>query len=296
MKDALFLGIDAGGTHCRARLVDAGGGVLGTGRGGAANLMLGVAKAHRTILAASAQAFRDAGLGRAAMARTHAGMGIAGVDDPARARRIAAARFPFASITIRSDAETACLGAHGGADGGVLVLGTGSNGIVRRGRRFRRVSGGGFLLSDLGSGAVVGHAAAREVFAAHQGLIAASPFTRHIMRRFDNDPSKMLAWALAATPGRWAELAPLVFAYAAKADPIAGRLADAAVGDVVGLLDSMIALGARRIALTGGLAEAYASRLPRRFARVLVPPQRDALAGAIDLARAAAAKRRRSRR
>ena len=30
----LFLGIDAGGTNCRARLVDAAGRLLGTGRAG----------------------------------------------------------------------------------------------------------------------------------------------------------------------------------------------------------------------------------------------------------------------
>ena len=50
-----------------------------------------------------------------------------------------------------------------------------------------------------------------------------------------------------------------------------------------------------RIALVGGLAEAYASRLPRRLAPVIVPARRDALAGAIDLARQAAGSRRRAR-
>ena len=53
----LFLGIDAGGTNCRARLVDAAGRLLGTGRAGPANLTSGIARAHRAILAASAEAF-----------------------------------------------------------------------------------------------------------------------------------------------------------------------------------------------------------------------------------------------
>ncbi|GEP60894.1 BadF/BadG/BcrA/BcrD ATPase family protein [Reyranella soli] len=281
----LFLGIDAGGTHCRARLVDADGNVLGSGRGGPANLTWGIDKAHRAIMAASAEAFAEAGLGRAAMRRTHAGMGIAGADDPAQARKMAARRFGFASVTIRGDAETACIGAHEGRDGGVLILGTGSNGLVRRRGKLERVSGDGFLISDLGSGAVVGHAAARQALAAHQRVIAPSPLTRRIMRRFDNDPSKMRAWAMAATPSHWGELAPLVFACSDKADPVARRLVADAVADVTRLLDRMIALGAKRIALTGGLADAYASRLPRRLARILVPAQRDALSGAIDLAR-----------
>jgi len=286
----LFLGIDAGGTHCRARLVDGDGETLGSGRAGPANLTLGVGEAYREIMAATDAAFAAAKLPRSARRRTHAGMGLAGFDDPARARQIAARRFGLASVTMRSDAETACIGAHGGGDGGVLVLGTGSNGIVRKSGRLRRVSGGGFLLSDLGSGAVVGHAAARQALAAHQGVIAATPLTRRIMRRFGNDPSRMLDWALAATPGQWAQLAPLVFAHAERADPVAARLVADAVADVVRLLDRMVGLGARRIALVGGLADIYTRRLPRRLAGILVPPQRDALAGAIDLARQAAGR------
>src|SRR5258707_14763909 len=102
MKGEFFLGIDAGGTHCRARLADARGNILGSGRAGPANLTIGIAKAHGSIMAASASAFRAAKLGRSAMRRTHVGMGIAGADDPARAGKIAARRFAFASVTVRS--------------------------------------------------------------------------------------------------------------------------------------------------------------------------------------------------
>lgn len=295
MKGEFFLGIDAGGTHCRARLVDADGNVLGSGHSGPANLTLGIAKAHGSIMAASASAFRAARLGRSAMRRTHVGMGIAGAGDPARAKGMAARRFAFASVTVRSDAETACIGAHGKGDGGVLILGTGSHGIVRRGRHFQRVGGWGFLLSDHGSAAIIGHAAMRQTLSAYQGVIAASTLTRRIMRKFGNDPLKMLSWSAEATPSQWGQISPLVFRCAEVGDPVASRLVTGAVADVVRLLDRMIVLGARRIALVGGLADTYANRLPRRLAHVLVPAQRDALAGAIDLARQVADRRRRAR-
>ena len=115
------------------------------------------------------------------------------------------------------------------------------------------------------------------------------------MRKFGNDPLKMLSWAATATPGEWGQFSPLVFACADAGDPVASRLVADAVADVARLLDRMIELGAKRIALVGGLADTYASRLPRRLAPVLVPARRDALAGAIDLARQAAGKRRRAR-
>jgi glucosamine kinase len=290
MTRRLFLGIDAGGTYCRARLVDRAGRVLGSGRAGPANLTLGIERAHRAIMAASAEAFAAAGLGRPAARQTHAGMGVAGIDDPRLAKAIAQCRFGFASVTLRSDAITACLGAHGEHDGGLLILGTGSQGVVRNGRQFHRVGGWGFMISDHGSSAVVGHAALRQALLAHDGVIPASPLTRRLMRRFDNDPKKMLPWARQATPSQWGEISPLVFAAADKGDAVATQLVTGAVTDVGRTLERMRALGARRIALTGGLAQAYTACLPRRWARWLVPPQRDALAGAIDLARLAAGR------
>ncbi|MGH8429599.1 MAG: BadF/BadG/BcrA/BcrD ATPase family protein, partial [Solimonas sp.] len=255
MPGAYFLGIDAGGTHCRARLVDADGRVLGLGHAGPANLTVGLARAHESIMEASMSAFMAAKLEPSTIRRTHAGMGVAGLDHPALAEAFARRRFGFASVTIRSDAEAACIGAHGQRDGGILILGTGSQGIVRRGRTFRRVGGWGFLLSDQGSAAVLGHAAVRHALAAHQGLVAASILARRIMREFSNEPTKMLPWALSATPSQWGEMAPLVFASAKRGDPAARRLVAEAVSDVARLLDRMVSLGAKRIALVGGLAD-----------------------------------------
>lgn len=288
MAGTLFLGIDAGGTHCRARLVDGDGKILGNGQSGPANLTLGAARAHESILAASIAAFAGAGLARSAFRRTHLAIGAAGADDPAAVEALRAQPLPFASVTIRSDAVTACIGAHGDDDGGLLIVGTGSQGIVRHKGRFFRVGGWGFMLSDHGSAAVLGHAAARHAVAAHEGTVAATTLSRRIMRRFGNSPVRMLAWSRTTTPSDWGSFSPLVFTCAEAGDAVAQQLVDDAVGDVTRLLDRMVALGAERIVLAGGLAERYADHLPRRLTRRLVPARHDALAGAIDLARAAA--------
>ncbi len=288
MAGALFLGIDAGGTHCRARLVDGDGKILGSGQAGPANLTIGAKRAHKSILAASTAAFDAARLGRSAFRRTHVAIGAAGADDPAAVEALAAEPLPFASVTIRSDAVPACIGAQGDDDGGLLIVGTGSQGIVRHKGRFHRVGGWGFMLSDHGSAAVLGHAAVRHALAAHEGVVAASPLSRRIMRRFGNSPVRMLAWSRTTTPSDWGSFSPLVFACADSGDAVAQRLVDDAAGDVTRLLDRMIALGAERIVLVGGLAVRCVERLPRRLTRRLVPGKRDALAGAIDLARAAA--------
>ena len=45
MSGRLFLGIDGGGTRCRARLCDDAGRTLGEGTAGAANVRLGLERA-----------------------------------------------------------------------------------------------------------------------------------------------------------------------------------------------------------------------------------------------------------
>ena len=51
---------------------------------------------------------------------------MAGGNSPAEAEALARWPFGFASQRVASDAEIACLGAHGTADGAILILGTGS--------------------------------------------------------------------------------------------------------------------------------------------------------------------------
>ena len=68
---------------------------------------------------------------------------------------------PFASVRFISDGLAACLGAHGGADGAVVVAGTGSIGVGLIGGRELRFGGYGFPISDEGSGADIGLQAIR---------------------------------------------------------------------------------------------------------------------------------------
>ncbi|MFT8229552.1 ATPase, partial [Salmonella enterica subsp. enterica serovar Enteritidis] len=66
---------------------------------------------------------------------------------------IQALAFPFANIQFTSDAMIANLGAHMGGDGAILILGTGSVGLVKRGEDSFSIGGYGFPISDEGSGA-----------------------------------------------------------------------------------------------------------------------------------------------
>jgi glucosamine kinase len=78
-------------------------------------------------------------------------------------------------------------------------------------------------------------------------------------------------------------------------DPVAIDLMQQAGAHVDALAARLIALGAERIALVGGLAPHLAPRLGRETRRHLVAPEGDAVAGALQLARAEAAAPHRER-
>src|SRR4029077_2258213 len=76
---ALFVGVDGGGTGCRARVEDADGRVLGTGIAGPAALRLGIDRALGEMEKACRGALEEAGLGSDGLNLLHAGVGLAGI-------------------------------------------------------------------------------------------------------------------------------------------------------------------------------------------------------------------------
>lgn len=286
MADRLFLGLDGGGTASRARLTDAAGNRLGEGIAGSSNLNLGIAPAAEAILAATRSALAEAGLSDAALPRIIAGFGLAGANVDALHAALLAHPFPFADIALASDAVAACLGAHGGAAGAILVVGTGSQGQVLTATGATQAIGGwGFELSDGGSGARLGQQAIRTALLAYDGLTPASALTDAILARFGGTPAQAAVWGKQATPRDYGAFVPLILDHAAVGDPTAEALLAAGAAEVAGLLRRLIELGGERIALMGGLAGIYPPLLPPDLTARLVPPQGDAMDGALILAR-----------
>jgi glucosamine kinase len=285
MSDALYLGIDGGGTTSRARLADAEGRILGEGRAGSSNLTLGIDVAQKAIREATDKAFAAAGLPVSRQALVHAGLGLAGANVPWLAAEIGAAAFPFSSVSVASDAVAACLGAHDGQDGAILILGTGSQGLAIVGGQATAIGGWGFALGDDGSGAILGRAAIRAALLSHDGLAPSSALTGALLSRFHGDPGEAVVWARSATPRDYGGFAPLIFEHARSGDAVARGLIAESAASVATMLERLASLGAHRIALMGGLAEPIRPFLATSSAALLVVPRGDALDGALALAR-----------
>ncbi len=259
----LFLGVDGGVTQCRARLADRAGRILGEGVAGPANIRLGLEASLAAVLDAARQCLAEAGLGTGALGRTVACLALAGATEPAELAAARARRLPFRHTLITTDAHAACVGAHRGRDGGVVIAGTGSVGwAILRGKQYR-VGGWGLALSDEGSGAWLGREAMRRVLWAYDGRIAWSGLLTRLFEGFHTDPHAIVRWAATARPADFGRLAPVVVEHMARDDPAAIELIQQASRHVDALAARLISLGAERIALVGGLAPYLAPWLAR---------------------------------
>ena len=281
----LFIGVDGGGTGCRARIEDAEGRLLGTGIAGPAAVRLGIDRSVAALESACRAAAAEAGLRTEALAGMDAGVGLAGIGRKGALEELMARPHPFRSVVYVNDATIACIGAHGGRDGGIVIIGTGSIGFaVVKGREVR-IGGYGFPISDEGSGADLGLHAIRLALRASDGRAIETSFTREVMVRFDNDPLEAVAWMDRATATDYATLAPLVMRHADAGDPVGRRIVREAAEQIDELVRRLIECGAPRVALIGGLASSIEPWLAPDVQRGLSPVEGDAIAGALYLAR-----------
>ncbi len=276
-----FIGLDGGATRCRARLRDPQGAVLGEASGAAANIHVDFAAAVAVMRGLIDEVRDRAGLSAGQNPRIALGFGLAGLNDAGDAAKVCEAFPGYALVRAANDATTACIGAHAGADGGLVIAGTGSAAIARIRGKETIIGGRGFALGDDGSGAQIGLASLRAATRAYDRLAPESALTREILGAFGDDIVAMIRWARTARPGDYGAYALPTFRHAAAADPIARAIvADAAKG-VAALTRGVVALGAERAALVGGVGEALRPYLEPEVSALLTHPLYDATDGAI---------------
>lgn len=288
MTDRLFLGIDGGGTKCRARIRAEDGALKSEAIGGLANIYSDFDAALNTILATAREALSKAALMETGLERLHVGLGLAGVVTEEAAERVRRAGLPFAAFSVDVDAYVACLGAHDGRDGGIVIAGTGSSALALVGGTRHWLGGWGFPLGDDGSGAILGRAALRRAALAFDGMIESSPLLDELLDEFGRDRQGFGDWALTALPRDFARFSPRIFAAAAAGDRHGIELVDEAAAGVAQMMEALLARGAPSIALIGGLARPVTPYLPEKLRRHLIEPHRDPIDGAIMMARRAA--------
>ncbi|KAF1032656.1 MAG: Glucosamine kinase GspK [Burkholderia lata] len=283
MAALLFaIGIDGGGTGTRAVLADRHGRELAQGRGGPSGLGLGIERAWASIGAACADAFTQAGHAFD-WSQCALGCGLAGVNNAAWLAAFRA-QAPLGALAIESDAYTTVVGAHGGAPGLIVALGTGSIAAALDAAGACRIAGGfGFPSGDEASGAWLGVRALAYAQQALDGRVPRDAFANALLAETGaQDRDALVQWSCDANQTIYARLAPIVLAH--RSHPVAGALI-AQAGDEIGkMIDALDPQQALPVALCGGLADALAPAVPARHAGRLRAPLDDSAHGALRLA------------
>jgi len=280
---SFVIGIDGGGTSCRAALATSDCRILARAKTGSANIHSDWTGARANIVAAARKAFVEAGEDPGLIPRTPAVLGLAGANVGTYQQQLEAI-LPFSTSVVETDALIALEGAVGAGDGAIAILGTGTAYLARMGDEQKPIGGWGFLIGDQASGARIGRDLLEETLLAHDGIREASPMTEAVMAIYRDDPRDMVEFTLGAKPGDFGGYAPMVFDYAAKGDAVANAIVDRATAAIEASLRALNLHADHPLCLLGGLAPLYAPRLSADFQPLLREPLQDALGGAVAMA------------
>ncbi len=271
-----FIGVDAGGSHTRAVVVDARGRELGRGIGAGANYTaMGEEHTVATLRAVMAQAAAAANCGDPPP--DAAWLGLAGVDRPSDYAALLPQLRGWAKIIhMTNDAELA-LAALDDAVGVAVIAGTGSIVVGRAASgATARAGGWGHLIGDEGSGYDIGR---RGLQAAAQAADGRGPHTAlldGLLEEWQLEKPQDIIGRIypAGEKAPIARLAPLVCALAQQGDPVARRIVQQAASELaqaVAAVATALALPAdgMPLALGGGMLthDAWMRSLVLRRAR-----------------------------
>ena len=283
-SQALFLGIDGGGSKCRALIVNAKGERLGEGCGGPANPYQDFQQSVDSVSVATQLALRDAGLDPSASPRLHACLGLAGVNIPAVHQAFMQWQHPYGRLLVATDLRVACIGAHGGGDGAVIIAGTGSVGYAHVGTHEVFYGAHGFPAGDKGSGAWLGLQAMQHVLLALDGFAEPTALTDALLAQLKARDGIGLVEAIGHGASQFAQLAPLVIQAANQRDPVATAIVTSGADYISQLAHKLLAIKPPRLSLIGGLAPLLTPWLDPFVQAQLSPALEQPEMGAVRLA------------
>jgi glucosamine kinase len=268
---SFYLGIDGGGSKCRAVIVDSQGSILAEGVGGPANPLHGFQKTIDSILDASNRALKETDLD--SLGQLIAGVGLAGVNLSGHYQKVNQWQHPFEKMYLTTDLDIANIGAHAGQNGAVIIVGTGSCGFARCGDESLILGGHGFPLGDKASGAWMGLEAVKHTLLVLDGFEKASALASSVISELDIDSALSLSEMIAGRSSRqYAKLASLVFKAAEEGDRVANVIVQEGVAYIVQMVNQLLKHNPTRLCMIGGLAKYIVPRLPESIAEQFVPP------------------------
>lgn len=278
----VYLGIDGGGTKCKARLEDAQGNLLAEAIAGPANAARNLRGSVKAVLEASEKAIAKVNIKGLTLNHIHAGIGLAGINIPQVKQAFLKQSLPFASWHITTDLHIACLGAHLGQDGAIVIVGTGSSGVAIHNDQQFEMGGHGFVVGDKGSGAWLGKMAISHCLETLDGITPNNLLSKQVTNLLDCDSAyDLVNLTLEAKPALFASIAPLIFQLAASQQEDALLLVNQAATYINKICHRLLSGNLHRLSLIGGITQPLTPYLDSQLQAIIRPAQATPEQGAI---------------
>jgi len=272
-NNEIFLGIDGGGSKCKAIVMSSENKILGTGIAGPGNPLHGFEQAINSITESAKLALKDAGIDESELSNIVAGVGLAGVNLPVLFEQMSNWQHPFKKMYLATDLLIACLGAHDGNDGAVMITGTGSCGFSYVDGHPFIVGAHGFPHGDKGSGAWFGLQAAKQSLLSLDGLIPPSLINDKVLALLEVKDDVELVEVIAGKPAAfYARMANLVFDCAEEGDELALAIVAEGADYINHVARQLLKQNPPNLALIGGLTPRIKPWLDETIKTQLIEP------------------------
>jgi len=268
-----YIGIDGGGSKCKASIVDSQGNILGSGISGPANPFHNQQLTITSIIDSAEKALLNANLPNCKLNDLIAGIGLAGVNLPSVYSQMLKWQHPFSQMHLTTDLLIACLGAHHGTDGAIIITGTGSCGYSYVNNQELMLGGHGFPHGDKGSGAWLGLQVVEKVLLSLDGLAAESLMVKHLLAQLSCNNALDVVEFVAKQPANfYGKLANIVFIAAEHNDELALNIIKEGATYISDLARRLLQEKPPRMSLIGGLNHALFKHLDEDISQHLSPP------------------------
>lgn len=288
-----FVGVDAGGTHCRASLYNSAETVIGTGVAGSANVFSHFAEAMQQIDLAVDLAVSSSSISIDKKSLI-VGAGCAGGQTAWARESLTRLNVPYKRLFMTSDLHASCLAANSGGDCVVLITGTGSSIAHYQNGLVTQYGGHGFIHGDEASGAWLGLKAVQFLLKSFDNIVYDNEFCSAIAHAIGVDYMSDISNARKTTSvdhilsyfknklaADYAQLAPVIISLYQNGNSTANNLINDGADYLFSVLSSNALNDSLPIFITGGLAERYRPLLQQKTNKSVFAMQKVAQDGAM---------------
>lgn len=290
-KEKLYIGIDGGGTKLKIKIENIKGECIGIGEGGPANISNSFEIAWKNIISTIDNTLKPFGIDiNDNNFSINLAIGIAGYEILSARENFLKESHPFEQVKLYSDSYIACVGAHKGKNGGVILIGTGSVGLSIINNKTFKVGGWGFPYDDFGSGAWIGMQSISTYCHCLDSRKKKSEFNKVILEKFNNSQTQILNWASNADSKDFATLAPIVIELAKENNPQAFEIMTKAGNHISEIGNTLISVSSNHmnnlpLVVMGGIGNHIIPYLDNVIKKKLVTPKSSPEDGALLLLR-----------